>query len=137
MKKHILLVDDDKDELVIFMDALRRVPADDGFKCTYASSTEQAIEMLKYLVPDYIFTDFNMPLMNGLEFLKSIKGQQRFTNTQLCLYSTHISEEIQKRACILGIYCIQKTGTIDSLSENLSGVFAVERQPHYIFSNLL
>jgi hypothetical protein len=34
MKTHILLIDDDTDELVIFMDALRNVPHEDGFKCT-------------------------------------------------------------------------------------------------------
>src|SRR5688572_19774176 len=98
MKKHILLIDDDKDELIIFMDALRRVPSDDGFKCTYAATVSQAIEMLKYLVPDYIFSDFNIPCMNGLELLQYIRDQHRLSNAQLCLYSGHISEEIKTKA---------------------------------------
>ena len=132
MKKHILLVDDDKDELIIFMDALRKVPSNDGFKCTYAGSTAQAIEMLNCLVPDYIFSDFNIPRMNGLEFLQYIRDQQRFSHTQLCLYSTHISEEVKGKAANLGINYAQKTGTIESLVRNISGLLAAKPQPDYL-----
>jgi len=57
-----------------FRDAWCRVPDDaDGFKCTYAGSTVQAIEMLKFFVPDYIFTDFIIPRMNGLDLLRYIR----------------------------------------------------------------
>lgn len=133
MKKHILLVDDDKDELVIFMDALRRVPSEDGFKCTYASSTSQAYEMLKYLVPDYIFADFNIPGMNGLEFLQNVRDQQRFGNTQLLLYSTHISEDTKNKSDLLGIGYLQKTATIDLLVRKLLDLLTVEKQANYFF----
>jgi CheY-like chemotaxis protein len=133
MKKHILLVDDDKDELVIFMDALQRVPADDGFKCTYAANTPQAIEMLKYLVPDYVFADFNMPGMNGLQFLQDLKDQQRLSRAQLCLYSTYISGEVKEWAENLGITCIKKSDTIDSLAKSLGDLFAGEKQVNYSF----
>ena len=133
MKKHILLVDDDKDELIIFMDALRRVPAEDGFKCTYASSTSQAIEMLKYLVPDYIFADFNIPGMNGLEFLQNVKGQQRFRSTQLLLYSMHISEETKNKSDVTGIGYLQKTATIDLLVRKLFDLLTVEKQANDYF----
>ena len=118
------------------MEALRNVRSDDRFKCTYAGTTAQAIEMLQFLVPDYIFTDFNIPRMNGLEFLQYIREQQRFDNTQLCLYSTHIGEEIRGKAANLGINCIQKTGTIESLVRKLSDLLDANRQPHYFFSNI-
>ena len=136
MKKHILLIDDDKDELIIFMDALRKVPHDDGFKCTFAGSARQAIEMLKYLVPDYIFSDFNMHEMNGIELLRYIKEQQTLKKTELCLYSGHIDAETARKAAMIGAHCIQKSGTIASLVRNLSRLFAMERQPHYVFSNI-
>jgi len=136
MKTHILLIDDDTDELVIFMDALHNVPHEDGFKCTYAASAKQAIEMLKYLVPDYVFTDFNLPEINGLELLKFIKEQSRFCNTQICLYSTHINPDTAKQVAALGVDFIQKTGTIDSLAKNIAHLFALKRQPNYYFSNI-
>src|SRR5688572_4443585 len=137
MKKHILLIDDDKDELMIFMDALSKVPHDEGFKCTFAGSGRQAIEMLKYLVPDYIFSDFNMHEMNGIELLRYIKERQPLNKTELCLYSGHIDAETARKAAMIGVHCIQKTGTIASLAKNLSRLFAMERQPRYSFSNIL
>ena len=136
MKKHILLIDDDKDELIIFMDALRKVPDDDGFKCTYAESSSQAIEMLKYLRPDYIFADYNIPAMNGMELLQFIKGQHNLCRTKLCLYSGHIDAATARKAALIGVYCIQKSGTIAETVKNLSRLFAMERQPQYFFSNI-
>ena len=133
MKQHILLIDDDKDELLIFMDALRRVPFDDGFKCTYAASTPQAIEMLKYLVPDYVFADFNMPGMNGLQFLVDLKNQRQLSKAQLFLYSTYISGEVKARAENLGIVCIKKSDPIDSLAKGLSEVLAGKKKVNYSF----
>ncbi len=123
MKRHILLVDDDKDELTIFMAALRKVPHDDGFKCTYAGNAAQAIEMLKYLVPDYIFADFNIPEMNGLDLLTYIKDQERFEKTRLCLYSNVISDKAQDHAAAMGAYCLQKPDSIDKLAKALSILF--------------
>jgi two-component system chemotaxis response regulator CheY len=136
MKTHILLIDDDMDELVIFMDALRNVPHEDGFKCTYASSARQAIEMLKYLVPDWVFTDFNLPEINGLELLKFMKETSRFCNTHICLYSTHINQSTAKRVAAMGADFLQKTGTIDALAKNIARLFATKRQPRYHFSNI-
>lgn len=128
MEKHILLVDDDKDEMVIFMDALGRVSANGGFKCTYAADTPQAVETLKYLVPDFVIADFNMPGMNGLQFLQDLINEHRLGNARLCLYSSYISGESKERAENLGISCIKKSGTIDSLAKNLSDLFAGKKQ---------
>jgi len=72
MNKHILLIDDDKDELLIFTDALEAKPGPGKFECSYAQSTLEAVQMLKHLVPDYIFIDYNIPKMNGLEFIDLI-----------------------------------------------------------------
>jgi DNA-binding NtrC family response regulator len=131
MKKHILLIDDDKDELTIFMAALRKVPHDDGFKCTYASDAAQAIEMLKYLVPDCIFTDFNISGMNGLDVLSYVKSQQQLEKTRLCLYSNLIDEKTKSRADAMGAYCLQKPDTIDKLANSLSIFFDRRSEPDY------
>lgn len=131
MKQHILLIDDDKDELSIFMDALLLVPHDDGFKCTYAPDAIRACKMLKLLVPDFIFVDFNMPGMNGLEFITFISRQLHLKNTKLCLYSINVGEQTKKIAEDFGASCIKKPATIKELAENLSEILVVEPEPDY------
>jgi DNA-binding NtrC family response regulator len=92
--------------------------------------------MLKYLVPDYVFTDFNLPEINGLELLKFMKEQSRFCNTHFCLYSTHVNQDTAKKVGSMGADFIHKTGTIDSLAKNIARLFATKRQPKYHFSNI-
>jgi CheY-like chemotaxis protein len=68
MKTHIFLIDDDINEMKIFVDALKEVTG--AFKCTYASNGIHALKMLLYLKPEAIFVDYNMPVMNGLELTR-------------------------------------------------------------------
>ena len=135
MKTHIMLVDDDKDELIFFLDALKEVSSEDGFKCTYASSAKQAAEMLKYLVPDFIFVDFEMPETNGLQFLSAIKNQLRSDKTKVYLYSIFNNEKIRHTALHLGASGImKKLFTIKALSNELKAVLTSPVMPAYVFS---
>jgi CheY-like chemotaxis protein len=127
MKKYILLVDDDTEELMIFLDALNKVPGD--FKCIYASTPQQAIEILKWAVPDYIFIDFNLPRLNGLQFLSILKTEEKLSHARKFLYSSHISEDLSKMAKVLGATgCIEKTDTIGILAVELRSIFREYRQ---------
>ena len=135
MKVHIMLIDDDKDELTFFLDALKDVPCDEGFKCTYASDTKQAAEMLKYLVPDFIFVDFKMPGINGLQFLLTIKNRLGSEKPKVYLYSIFINEKIKKAALSLGVSgTLKKMFTIKSLSDELKAVLTSPVTPAYVFS---
>lgn len=120
-----MVIDDDKDELSFFLDALREINDEDGFKCTYADSSAHALDILKHLTPDYIFVDFNMPKVNGLEFLDLIHHEQRLKNTRAYLYSVHIDEQTTAKAIGSGAQgCLKKTTTIQSLSTSLSNIFS-------------
>ncbi len=71
MRPHLLLVDDDRDELMILSDALKEAGID--CICTWATDPLQALDMLHYLKADFIFMDYNMPKMNGIEcIIKSV-----------------------------------------------------------------
>ena len=137
MKTHILLIDDDKDELTFVMDALKLVPHDDGFKCTYASNAKQAIEMLHHLVPDIILVDFQMPGTNGLHFLSMINNQPSLERTRKYLYSAFVNEIMSKSAVKLGASgCIKKTFKITELADKLEKIVSTTPtpEPAYVFS---
>jgi CheY-like chemotaxis protein len=135
MKQHILLIDDDKDELSVFLDALYEVPTEDGFKCTFARSTSQALTMLKFLVPDFIFIEMNLPLANSLDFIYIIRQETRLRQAKIYLYSKGINEKVTNKAMLLGASgCIAKPGNVQNLSYQLRTVLYPSLRPAYVFS---
>jgi len=119
MKKHILLIDDDPDELSILQDALDEMAFE--YKCTWANGGKQALEMLRYLEPDIIFLDVNMPNMNGLECLESIKQIPNRNNIPVVLASTGMNNDIKNKGMGIGASaCIKKANTFDELNAVLN-----------------
>jgi DNA-binding response OmpR family regulator len=114
MCKHFFLVDDDDDELEIFMEALSKLQIQ--CKCTYAQSAEQALEILNYLKPDVVFIDINMPKIDGFECVKRIRSKDGHANTKLVMYSNGISDVTVEDARSFGASdCIKKTSSIAEL----------------------
>jgi CheY-like chemotaxis protein len=121
MVKQILLIDDDKDELELFEFCLRKLG--EPYQCEYAASGFDALERLKTLQPNYIFVDFNMPRMNGLEFLEQLKSYERLSGIPIFLYSTHIDKDMKKRALQQGMAdCIVKPPQLDQLVTTLKRI---------------
>ncbi|WP_295116865.1 response regulator [uncultured Chitinophaga sp.] len=121
MVKQIMIIDDDRDELEIFLEALEGVPA--PYACTYAQSPEEAMIMLGDLQPDYIFIDFNMPRTNGLECLKAIKKLEQLRDTPLIIYSNSINDATRRDAYSAGAAsCIVKPPTIEILTSMLKNI---------------
>jgi DNA-binding NtrC family response regulator len=121
MKTHILLIDDDEDEWEIFVEALNEIKV--PFNCTYARGAEQAMLLLHYLMPDFIFVDFNMPKINGLKCLTEIKKIESMHSVPVILYSNFINDENFRTALILGAAtCIKKPHTVGKLAKVLKDV---------------
>jgi CheY-like chemotaxis protein len=129
MKKHIFLIDDDPDELRIFSDALKDLPG--RYTCTYASEPSNALKMLKYLNPDIIFIDYNLPGMNGIELLEEIRKTTKRSRPAIYIYSTTVTDRTRSEAFRLGATgCIEKPSTVRKMNVILlsvleSGVNAV------------
>ncbi|MFQ5788919.1 MAG: PP2C family protein-serine/threonine phosphatase [Acidobacteriota bacterium] len=72
-RAHILIVDDD--ELVL--SSLRGVfTLQTDYDVLEATDPRQAVEQLKRTPVDVVISDFLMPQMNGIEFLKEVRRQQ-------------------------------------------------------------
>src|ERR1700755_1270747 len=89
-KRTVVLIDDDHDDFEIFSMALSE--ADPSVVCVYYDSAKEALTKLtdhNLPEPDYIFLDLNMPGMNGLQFLESIK-ETKAAHLPVIVYSTSI-----------------------------------------------
>jgi len=92
--KSVLLVEDNKHDRFFFINALRQIP---NAKLYYAASNgQQAIKQLQLssVIPDIIFTDIYMPVMDGLEFIEELKKNVLFNSIPIVVFSSaswHIS----------------------------------------------
>jgi len=92
----VLLVDDDKIPRVILSRALKEL----GIKnILTADNGQQGFQILLTESVDLVVSDWNMPVMDGLEFFRSIKGNERFKSIPfLLLTSANSKEEVLKAA---------------------------------------
>lgn len=86
--KNIFLAEDDPDDQYLFQDAIRQINPEINFQV--ASNGKETIEFLKnqLLLPDLIFLDLNMPLMNGFECLSKMKNDRRLNSIPIVIFTT-------------------------------------------------
>jgi CheY-like chemotaxis protein len=83
----ILYVDDDEEDIEIFCEAVKAV--DPSIKCLVAQHGKKAMDILHAdLLPDYIFLDINMPVINGKSILTEIRRDIKFKDVPVVMYST-------------------------------------------------
>ena len=84
----ILNIDDDKDDLELFCDAIKEI--DPKIKCVAKESAEEALRYLEQTdkLPNCIFLDINMPLMGGKACLKEIRKNHRLSTIPVVILST-------------------------------------------------
>ncbi len=70
MKQYcILLVDDDINNLELLVERLLR-----EYRIIMANNGRDALQIARKEIPDLIITDWDMPVMNGIEMIKALKG---------------------------------------------------------------
>ncbi len=86
----ILIVDDEKDVEMLFRQKFRKEVKSGMLELAFAFSGEEALQVLGSEHPPkvvYVFSDINMPGMNGLELLDNIK--QQFPHIQVSMISAY------------------------------------------------
>ena len=86
--KSIFLIEDDKDDQFFFTECIEKIQNATLFDV--ANNGRQALDKLEKSpsLPDIIFMDINMPLMNGLECLKEIIKNPRTKSIPVVMLST-------------------------------------------------
>ena len=95
--KTILLVEDDYLDTMNVQRALRKLNSNHVLHTAY--NGREALTMLREsnLVPDIILLDLNMPKMNGVEFLRELRKDERFKHVNVFITTTS-SEEYDRSA---------------------------------------
>jgi CheY-like chemotaxis protein len=85
---NILLLDDDSDDQELFIEAAKEISGD--IHITVLPDASIAIERLinKTVTADLIFSDLNMPRMNGQQFLLEIKKRPELRDIPVIIFST-------------------------------------------------
>ena len=103
-KKIILLIEDDQLDVISVERSLNKL--DQNYELFTAYNGIEALEILKEnqdKLPDIILLDLNMPKMNGIEFLKVIKADERYKNINVFIMTTSGEEADRRAAENLGI----------------------------------
>lgn len=123
---NIILVDDDKDDRDLFAQAIEEVVENVNL-----ITFKQGSEIVEYFkirknrnnLPNLLFLDINMPVVNGLEALQIIRTELNLYGLAIAMYSTSSLEINIEEAMILGanIY-ITKPTSFEKLKEVLAKV---------------
>ena len=92
-KSRILLVDDEPNQLV----TISRILSRQGYRMLTASNGQEALGLLAVEPVDVMVTDLNMPIMDGLTFVKTYRGAG---NTTPIIMVTTESEKAKVVAAI-------------------------------------
>ena len=129
---YIVLADDDEDDRLFFTDAFDELKIN-----TIVNTVNNGKELLNFLnhpdtvLPNIVFLDLNMPILNGIDCLKQIKLNEKYKDIAIAIYSTSSSDQDVEDTFVLGanIY-IKKPSNFDDLKKILSDVITINWQYH-------
>ena len=125
----VLNVDDDQEDREFFCDALREI--DPSITCLVAPGAMEALSLLQshMPLPDYIFLDINMPMMDGKQCLKILKTIPQLAPIPVIMYSTSTDTREIKECYSLGAEdFLIKPHSFEKLVHDLSSIFAFSKR---------
>ncbi len=116
-KKRALVVDDQNINRVF----IRTFLVTKGYEVDTAEDGLEGLSKVKESSYDLIFTDIEMPNMNGLEFLKNIMQEEAYKNIPVVMLSTLDKPEVIDRAIKMGaIHYMVKPFTTEKMDAAFS-----------------
>lgn len=119
MTVHAIVIDDSSAMRMI----LRRIVSKFGFETTEASNGRDALNKLAACedVPDVALVDWNMPEMNGLEFIQAVRADPRYSRLTLLMVTTESEQSQIVRALAAGAHeYLIKPFTPEAVAEKLA-----------------
>ncbi len=120
MACNLLIVDDSQTMRKVIRKSVSLAGVELG-DCYEAGSGQEALKLLSEHRIDLIFTDLNMPEMDGLEFIQELKGDEKLKRIPVVLITSMKGEPRIQEAIGLGIFgFIQKPFHPEALRDLLA-----------------
>ena len=123
MAKNIFLAEDDEDDRLLFTMAVEEI--DNSICLNYAKNGVEALTKLSnmHTLPDLVFMDINMPLMNGFECLSHLKKHIRFKNIPVVILTSTNNPTEEELAQMLGAnFFLLKSFNFSLLQTNITNM---------------
>ncbi len=118
----ILTVDDSSTMRRIIINTLSRIGYTDVVEAT---DGKDGLEKLGENSIDLIITDWNMPEMDGLEFVKTIRGSDEYKSIPILMVTTNAAKEDIIEALQSGVNnYVVKPFTPDTLKEKIESLIS-------------
>lgn len=123
----ILYVDDDPEDIEIFVEAVKECDA--SINCLVAQNGVKAMDILHAdLLPDFIFLDINMPVINGRVILSEIRREKRFNDIPVIMYSTTMNaDEIEEYKKMGANHFLAKQNHFQDLCDSISAILHFQK----------
>lgn len=98
MAKHILIVDDSASVRQMVEATLKSA----GYQVTAAKDGQEAFEYCGLKVFDFVLTDQNMPRMDGLTLIKSLRSLNTYQTVPIIVLTTEASDAMKAQGRAAG-----------------------------------
>ncbi|MBU0567668.1 response regulator [bacterium] len=98
MAKKILVVDDNVD----MVDLLKSILEMEGYDVIEAFDGQEALDKSKQQQPDFILLDIMMPIMDGWETCRRLKGCRKTSQIPVTILTARVNPEDREKASRLG-----------------------------------
>lgn len=95
---HALVIDDSR----AMRKVLSKILGDLGFSVVEAGNGQEALERMQSEAVDLALIDWNMPVMNGYEFLQAVRAQPSWAEVRLMMVTTETGIEEMTKALAAG-----------------------------------
>ena len=95
-----------------------------------ASDGQEALAKLEKEQYGFIISDWNMPNMMGIDFLKAVRSNERLKSIPFLMVTAEAKRENVLEAAKAGVsQYIVKPFTVDALQEKMTAIFAKRSKP--------
>ena len=116
---HAMVIDDSRPMRLI----LKRIAGQLGFEVSEAANGKEALDLLASAEtpPELALVDWNMPEMNGLEFVTAVRADPKYRSMTLMMVTTEGEQSQIVRALAAGAHeYVIKPFTPDAIVEKLA-----------------